>query len=713
MSLKKITAFLLAGILLVPSALLAGEMDKELSALIPKVKQKINVPKNFTEFRSEISSQNKEGKADLYSLSWTDKAYEIGQLSVTAEPDGNIVNYSKYMYKNEYSILAKVSYEEGLKNAKTFLGQIKAPYRNELKLVEETSRMQGNQYAYTFYHYVNGIKVMDQRVMMTVDKKSGEVVNFAGLRTYTGTYGSKEPKVSMEQAKKAFVDKIGIELVYKVYYDYEMKTAKSFPAYVINNGQGKVIDAETGKVISSIREFDIYYGGGLAKEESKQAMNDAAPGLTPQEREVVDEVRGLLSKEKAKSYGEKYFPRLKDAKITSAYLFKSEVDNKYIWRLALQKEEPIQNPEIPDQKMNLMIASGEKVIMPPVISSEISLSIDAKTGEILNYYYYNSSQETKDGVSHAKSKEKVEAFLQKIAKDKYSLTRYDETPEEEMPRPLDIKKPENSSKTYYYTRIANNVPVNGNGLSVTYDAVSDEVVSYSNTWNMLKFKDISKVVSKQEIADTMGLELMYVTKDEKTKVLAYGLTENYISFDPDTAKRITSYDGKPTMQSVQVMYDDIKGHAKEAIIKKLYDSGIYLPGKSFKPDAAINQLDFLRLVLRVSDENITEKDLYGRAVREGIIEEKEKNKDQVITREKAVKYMINGTKYKDIAQIPAIYNYPYKDEKAVKNELKGYVSLAYGLGLIDQNQNSEFSPKAKLTRAEAAQMIYNLLLQEK
>jgi hypothetical protein len=512
----------------------------------------------------------------------------------------------------------------------------------------------------------------------------------------------------LDQAKEAFANKTGVELVYKLRYDYDTKTISSFPVYEVNNGTGKAIDAQTGEIIVPVRDYNVYYGGALGKEASASMADGKGNGLTKQEQKVVEEVKGLLTKEEAKSYAEKYFPRVKDTPITNASLYKSEYDNNYIWRITMQKTDSSKDQEMSNEKIKEMIAAGDES-MPPFISSDINLSVDAKTGEILSYYYYSGHGNQTIKVTQDKLKEKVEAFLKNIAKDKYSLTRYVEANEEEMPMPLSS---ENPFASYNYTRLANGVPVNGNGLSVTYDAAKGEVTSYSNTWNQLTFKDISDTISKREIADKMGIELMYVSKDEKNSILAYTTVESYMTFNPYTGELVNSYDGKPMTHAPQTIYNDIKGHSKEAVIKKLYDSGIYLPGKSFKPDAAINQLDFLRLVLKISDAGVTEKDIYSRAVSEGVIEEKEKNKNMIITKEKAVKYIINSTKYKEIAKITDIYNYPFKDEKEISKELKGHVTLAYGLKLIEKDQTNLFNPAAKLTRAEAAQIIYNLMLQE-
>lgn len=710
MSIKKITAFFLAVVLLLPNMIWAGDMDKELTRLIPIIKQKINVPEALTEFRYDLREQNGDSKENIYTLSWADKDYKIGNMQVTVEADGNIISYSKNMYNNGYTILAKVSYNEGLKAAKDFMAKIKVPYTDRLKLEEETDRTQDNQFVYIFDEYVNGIKVKDRKVGVYVNKQSGEVDFFSGLSTYDGSYGNNTPKLSLEKAKIEYLNKIGISLVYNLNYDYKTKKINSFPVYAINNSEDKVIDALTGEVLVPQRERAIYYDSMNMKKEATMTAADKGAGLTPQEQQVVDEVKGLLTKEEAKSAAERFFPKIKDVPITNAGLYKSEYDNRYVWSIAMENTDQSNLKDLPATKIKTMIAAGDTKGLPPYVLKNISISVDAKTGEVLSYYYYTNSDDQKPKISQDEAKTKSEAFLKSIAKEKFSQTKYD--PSEEIVRPLAVED-QSPYINFTYKRIVNGIPVNGNGLNVTYDAVNDEVRNYSVSWNELTFKSVSNVISKQKVVDKIGLELMYVSKDKKNKVLAYAHDNSYMAFDPFTGIRVNSYDGKPVNEGQQAIYDDIKGHAKEDIIKKLYDSGISLPGKSFKPDSTINQIDLLRFILKISDENITKEDIYERAVEMGILTDKEKNSDLLMTREQAVKYIINSTNYKDIAGNEAIFNYPFKDENQVSKGLKGYITLAYGLQIIQKDKTNKFNPKAQLTRAEAAQLIYNQLVQQK
>lgn len=671
---------MLTVILLVPFTITADEMDKELENLILSVKERIDVPKECTEFNYNVQS-GEEG--DIYFFHWMTKDNDSINIYVSVEKDGNIINYSgnNYTYRGEQSFLAKVSYEKGLENAKDFITKIEAPYKDELRLSEQANITQGTEYDYVFDHYVNGIKVKDRKVEVFVNKQTGEVIEFRGPRTYKGTYGNSQAKLSLDAAKKAYIEKIEIPLVYRLYYDYEKESTRSFPAYIVYNTSNKAIDAITGEVITPYSDNSHMWEASKSAEAGDVAMGKGE--LSPQEQKAVDETQLLLSKYEAKQKAQQYFPRIKESKIQDATLTKRGNEQQYVWELYLLNENPHQT---------------------------IYLSINAMTGEILSYRcyvdYLNEGKNVNEEVKEEVIKEKVESFLKNIAKEKYPLTRYNNGNQEMVITASE----EETYSIYEYERLVNGISVMGDGLTVVYDKQLDEITVYYNVWNDTNFKDIKGAVGEDKIADHIGLELMYIDKDKNHKVLAYAHDEQIMAFDPFTGNRISYYGGEPQYNTKQrTFYDDVKGHPKEAIIKKLFDSGIMLPGKSLRPDEDINQVDFLRLVLKDSRENASEEEIYQKAIYQGILSEDEKDPDRTITKEEAIKYIINGTAYKNVASLTEIYRYPYEDEQEVDEKLKGYVALAYGLGIIEKDKTNLLNPKDTLTRAQAMHMIYNLI----
>ena len=92
----------------------------------------------------------------------------------------------------------------------------------------------------------------------------------------------------------------------------------------------------------------------------------------------------------------------------------------------------------------------------------------------------------------------------------------------------------------------------------------------------------------------------------------------------------------------------------------------------------------------------------------GIIKEEEKDPGKILTKEEGVKYLIRSLNYGKIADLSHIYKDIFTDSKDISPELKGYISIAYGLEII-QGYNGKLNPKAELKREDGASMIYNLL----
>ncbi|NMB27766.1 MAG: S-layer homology domain-containing protein, partial [Tissierellia bacterium] len=54
----------------------------------------------------------------------------------------------------------------------------------------------------------------------------------------------------------------------------------------------------------------------------------------------------------------------------------------------------------------------------------------------------------------------------------------------------------------------------------------------------------------------------------------------------------------------------------------------------------------------------------------------------------------------------------FKDTKDIDPKLKGYVSIAYGLRIVE-GAGGKLNPKAELKREDGANMIYNYLFRGK
>ena len=96
---------------------------------------------------------------------------------------------------------------------------------------------------------------------------------------------------------------------------------------------------------------------------------------------------------------------------------------------------------------------------------------------------------------------------------------------------------------------------------------------------------------------------------------------------------------------------------------------------------------------------------------ESILKKSEKDPEKQVTREQAIKYIVRAFGQEKSANLGDIYKMTYKDTEKISEDLKGYVAIANGLGIISGKGN--FRPKDNLTREEAAVLIYNILNRNK
>ena len=663
---RKWIALILGALLVVPQISFGNTLNESslLQDIIESVKKRIIIPDQLSEFSYYLSDKT-------YQLSWND---EEGSESVNmkVEADGDILYYYHEENKND-SILAKVGYEEAKKNAEVFLKQVVPDYEKFLVLQETSAPSKDTNYAFRYNLVQDGIKVLGEKVLVNVDKQTGMVVGFSGISYDKGrTYESEKPKVSLEEAEALYLEKIGLKLAYQTWYDYQKKEQNSFLAYEVENSDYKGINAHTGEMIKLIQDKEEYFGDKETTAESSNDMGAANSGessLTPSEQKAVEEAKNVLSAEELKAKWETYFSVLRTMEITSSRLYQG--DQTYFRNIISRKNIGADN------------------------EAYASLYVDGITGELWSYEYNVGGQ--KEGMGTSWTQKESDAFIQKIAPDTFNHIVFDE---------VSIPKYDKNQQYFTYSRLENNIPVAGDGITLTYNKELDAVTSYHKNLTDTTFKKPQGILTEQEVIKNLGLELVYMETTDQHYELAYTHETGRMLLDAFSGKAVSRY-GDEKKEDVQSIYTDIKGHPQEAVITKLFNSGIYLNQSTLNPDSPITQKELLSLLIQARRWSVVnEGDLYEEAYELGIIEESEKNPTKKMIREDAIAYLINLTDFKKIATLSEIYNYPFKDE-SVSGSRKGAIAIAYGLGLLEKE--AYFKPKETLTKAEAMVYLYRLI----
>lgn len=168
----------------------------------------------------------------------------------------------------------------------------------------------------------------------------------------------------------------------------------------------------------------------------------------------------------------------------------------------------------------------------------------------------------------------------------------------------------------------------------------------------------------------------------------YDLGSEYIS--PFTGKQL-SYNGDEYKQvSTSFAYDDISGHWIESNALLLSDVGVGFEGGKFLPDANITFDEFIKLSQNLS--------FYANI----------ENKDGNITRIEAIKAIINSLGYEKVAKLENIYKTDFADNGEIKNEDLGYISIAFGFGIV-KGDGTNVNAYSDLTRAQAVTLLINAI----
>ncbi len=682
MSVKKILSTLVAISLVITSTIPAfaeATDSKGLEEAIMRVKNIAAIPSDYKEFQYSSNQYEENGKTrSVWYLSWNKEDYSAG-ISASVENGGYLINFNKYTDKPKEG-LGTITREAGLKIASDFIAKARPDIAKDLRLMESRDYNSSDRHYYTFKLYKNEAVVSFVEVGVEVDRHTGEVIGFNVQGTGDDFSALPDTKgvISLDEAKKAYLDKINVSLNYYSNYDYNKKVLTIFAAYTGTGTPGKVIDAKTGEVVPLYNDF-IYYsdmGGAVAKARTESAVNSA---LTKEEMEAVDNVSNLISKDKAVSILRSQVPGItSEMKVLSTSLSKNYVEkDKYQWEIGFDGAYGV---------------------------------VNAKTGELNSFYMYTeNSTKGNVGLSEAKAKEKAESFMKKVAAEKFAQSRYYESPAYTI-----YRQDENRTDySFNYYRQANGIDFVGNGFTVIVNKASGMITHYDCSWyDVAEFPSIDKAISEEAAFDAFNaagkMGLMYKKVKEGEIALVYDFTNNVGNFliDPATGSKL-GWDGKPYKETSTPEYTDIKGHWAEATIKKLMDNGYYLQGEKFNPGQKITQMDFLRYLYSPIQQYYDDDEFYKMLINDKVVKESEKAPTALLTRQDAAKFAVRYLGQGKAAEHPEIFVNPFKDK--VANSYKGYAAICYGLKIIQGDKKGRFNGINNVTNAEAATIIYNTL----
>jgi hypothetical protein len=695
-----------------------AQSDDELTKAITVAKEKFDIPEDY-QFTYNVYTDN--GKRVWY-LSWASKDKVSGSINVRIDEKGTITGYDNYKPDNysEQRKLPKYSKKDAKAIAEKFIERVNPGLMSKLKCQENTQNsLMDYSYYFQYVRMVNGIPFYNNYTGVSINRNTGEVISYYYYWDDSLEFPALDKVIPADQAQSAYKEKLGLKLVYN--YSLEGEKLRIYPVYMPRYDNNLyAVDAFTGEKVQLGPVYRGYYDGNLMEQKKQLAMaagDFSSVTLTPEELKAIDEVSKLITAEEAEKIARAagFLKLTADYKLDTPNLSRSWLNrDEFIWSLNFTKAPA-------NEKESYL---------------NVNCTINAVTGEIKSFYRSIPYKEgSKPSYNEEKSRAAAEKFLKEFTPEKFDDMEYDE---EYNRLYLDYAASELPTQyNFHYTRKVNGIPFPGNDLSVTFDAVNGQVTSYNLNWFDMEFPSIDKVVSIDDVYNTLfldiGIELQYKTRygeadykkvvmpsQQKLEVkLVYSLKpDKPLTFDANSGVML-NYDGKPYKENKPVEYTDIAGNFAEKQISVLAEYGVALDGTEFKPYEYINQKDFLTLlsktlgsyygpVITASSSNEDIDNMYVFMMREGVLKQGEKTPDAAVMREEAVKYIIRALKYDKVAGLKDIFSCQFKDVSEINPDLVGYVSIAGGLKIVSGN-NGNFMPKNKLTRAEAAVVIYNYL----
>ncbi len=650
-----------------PSVL--AETDKELENALLQVKSRIEIS-DYENFNSNIYKNDKS--ETVYSFAWDNSAEEDYEYLNIVYSDGFIQSYTHgfdQVYDNDNKFPA-VSVSEAEDIALEFINRINPKQAQNIKIVNNLSaNIYGTGYHFDLVRFEQGFPVRNETGSIRIHKSDGRVMEFYMQYDTEVEFPVVGEPISNDDAMMLYKQNLAPKLQYSSYFNYKTNELEIFAEYVSNEGKMR-INALDGSIYT-LPENNEHYKFAIQESASADMAVNGSGGLSRAEIENIEKISGLISNEKAEliarecdiiSIPEKAL--LENISLNSIY----NDNSKYYYSMDFKYEDKY-----------------------------TSVSVDAKTGEIIGFYKepeYNPGKKEHDKETELAVAQ--DAFL-KLSPEKYKKYK--------------LQSNENGSVNYIRLE---------NGIEVSFDIAwfgfdyNGELISYSLSYTENgEFDSVDSVLTSDEICDNIFKQLkfspMFVI-DSKTNSasLFYTVMKNWcetsFTVNPYTAEYI-NYKGESIKldESVPIVYSDIENHYAKEKFEKLAEFGIGFNGEMLYADKTISQKEFYELLGKAFYNTNEYEYVLQRLKENGVTESFEIDKDEALTREDAAIMFIRIIGAEEYAKFNDIYVSPFSDV----TENKGYIALLKALNVVSGTPDGCFNPGNNITRAEALIMLYN------
>lgn len=693
-------------------AVAAGDLTQD--QVIEKAKQYVTLPDGFV-FRQASYQESGKGsymKNAVWQVSFgSENRRSFSWISVSVDAKTGTLLSMDIRDEDKTTFDKTVSREEARKNALEYANRVAG---DKMKFVEEVDvdasmegpkGVQNRGESFRFVRIVDGIPFPNDGISVRV-AADGTVRGYNFTWNEELKFPKATPAITAEQAMEAFRQSLNLDLQYQRSY----KPFATEPSYQLVYGQRNLdywaafpqIDANKGVAINSLGEALTKVENHEWKPLADKASGTVKQNVTKNEALEIITAMGIVPSEY----------KLENTS------FDSDGGSMKTWRFTYMAGDP-QSGTMPKQ---------------------MSVGIDAATGELLQMYRYNYGGGTfpeNPTVSEEQAKQKAVDFLKKAMPTRIDKIAFAPT------RPGDSKMGPNYGFSFVYlidgiplsdtmTRVMVD-PNNGDVVEVYLDRPMEKEKPFPSKDNVLKLEEaMQKFVEKNE------LELQYVAIYDKganpyeykpkEAVLVYAPKPGHVYYNLDavTGDWISPWGESTTPAAI----DDIKGHWAEKQLQFFAEAGIFkvVDGK-LSPEAKVTRGDMVRYLLlslngpRMKAESSSYKDVAQTSENFEYIEEAvarkwlnkdEKNfrPDDAITRAELSELIATALGYKALSETTGTFKNSFSDVTESDKRYFGDISIVSALGILS-GSGGQFNPSQEVTKAQAAVVLTRVLDQYK
>ncbi|MFM1652270.1 YcdB/YcdC domain-containing protein [Brevibacillus sp. B_LB10_24] len=671
-----------------------------------------------------------------WEVSWRSNGGSFQSMSVLIDTmTGELLEINRWNLSNENASAfpPKVTYEEAVKIAQDQVGKLfgsKAAFQYEDDGDEWGKVVRGpeDSYRVSFRRLVNGVPVMSQGLQIQING-NGELVYLYNHSGQNIQYQDPSGVIPQNDFHQKADEQMKMKLAYITIRPNNPSFAPApgekqkeeirlgyLPA-ISNN----LFDAKTGEAVDFLGRTVTLAEPSDQPLGEKQAGTPARRNAPVTEKEVLD----ILKRD---------------------YSIPQEVDVSDI-----KKSEGWWNTDKPVWQVQMEYGTANSSV------GWTGAVIEAETGKVLEfrvstYLYDKYRSDMKEGkeppkfpVSEEKAKEIALAFAKKQSADKLDQLFWSSEPRES-------RSADEPVYSFRFERRVNGVPAADQYVQVGVSAEDGSIVEYGLLWNeTAAFPEVDGTIDALQAKETYLKEaeyqLRYILTSDPYQMpsgsqpleakLVYqmqlpwtGLA--YIDAKTGQMKDWTGADAKPKQTESDSQPSDIKGHDAENELSYMVKLKVIKPQDGLVlPDQVVSRGEFLNMFLTAAgtygDPTLyrgsfddakpsfgdVDKDspYFGAvelAVRDNLLDSAEKTfePERPITREEAAKLLVTALGYQKLAERDKLYQLPFADRDEIR--YKGFVAIAGDIGLIT-GEGQRYNPKAKLTRAETAVILYRYL----